>query len=267
MLYVIIVSHNHDQLLEEMLPKITLKNNGDVRIIVKDNVRSERLKYICARYGVDYIFSASPMGFGENNNFAVSNAIEKHNLCNDDYIVFLNPDVIIEFGELQKIEKFVVDNNIPVFTIDLFKDHGFTVRDGFIRSFPVFNDFVQSLFFKVNNTVINRCCIHNVVDIDWCAGSFIGFRAREFLMLNGFDEKYFMYCEDIDICYRAKLKGIKISYLPQFKAVHYAMHANRKIYSKAFRWHLASAIKFLFKKYRYKEIIKYSESTKSIFKN
>lgn len=82
----------------------------------------------------------------------------------------------------------------------------------------------------------------------------------------GFDERYYMYCEDIDLCYRLKLKKIKLVYLPQFKAIHLAMHENRKILSKAFRWHVSNAIYFIIKKSIFKSFDSYSNSVKTIFR-
>ncbi len=43
--------------------------------------------------------------------------------------------------------------------------------------------------------------------MEWVAGSFIAFKSSSYRKVQGFDENYFMYCEDIDICYRAKSQG------------------------------------------------------------
>jgi GT2 family glycosyltransferase len=65
--------------------------------------------------------------------------------------------------------------------------------------------------------------------------------------LKGFDEGYFMYCEDIDICYRAKQLATDILYFQDIKAVHLAQHSNRRVFSKHFFWHLKSIARFLLK--------------------
>ncbi|EBA4721521.1 glycosyltransferase family 2 protein, partial [Salmonella enterica] len=72
------------------------------------------------------------------------------------------------------------------------------------------------------------------------------FKAEFFSKLNGFNEKYFMYCEDIDICWRAnKIYNTSVLYLPQYVGVHLAQFNNRKILSRHFLWHIKSIILFL----------------------
>jgi hypothetical protein len=85
--------------------------------------------------------------------------------------------------------------------------------------------------------------------VDWAAGSFLLFRSGMYTELNGFDTSYFMYCEDIDICWRAKVKvKSPVVYLPHIKALHYAKHANRNVFSKHFYWHVKGVLRFLAKK-------------------
>ena len=98
---------------------------------------------------------------------------------------------------------------------------------------------------KKNDTIVDRDKPINR-PIDWCAGSFMGFSIDTYHKLKGFDEGYFMYCEDIDLCYRAKSLGINIKYFENIKALHLAQHSNRKFMSKSFRWHLKSIFRYLF---------------------
>ncbi|EGR3506856.1 glycosyl transferase family 2, partial [Vibrio parahaemolyticus] len=74
---------------------------------------------------------------------------------------------------------------------------------------------------------------------------FIAIKAIHYKKLNGFDENYFMYCEDIDLCYRSKQEGESVLYLPNISAIHFAAHNNRKLLSKHFYWHLKSVFRFL----------------------
>ena len=58
-----------------------------------------------------------------------------------------------------------------------------------------------------------------VLAVDWAAGSFLLFKASLFRKLGGFDPGYFMYCEDIDICWRAqKLFNQQLLFNPNIKA-------------------------------------------------
>ena len=63
---------------------------------------------------------------------------------------------------------------------------------------------MSSFLFQKNKTIIDKFSLNEESFTDWAAGSLLLFSADTYKKLNGFDEKYFMYCEDIDICYRYK---------------------------------------------------------------
>ncbi|MBK5074423.1 glycosyltransferase family 2 protein [Budviciaceae bacterium CWB-B4] len=266
MIYIVIVSHHHDKMLFHSLPRVATQNNNKYKIIIKDNVGSESLKIFCEKRFIKYISSKNRMGFGENNNYVVNYILKNYTINKDDYIIFMNPDVTIECDELLSLVEYIERNKFSAFTIDLYKNSGFSLRDGFVRTYPTLFDFIYSFCFKKNKTILNREDIYEVITIDWCAGSFIGFDLNEFIKIDGFDESYFMYCEDLDLCYRCKLYGINVKYIPNFKAIHTAHHDNRMLFSRAFFWHVASSIRFLYKKARFKNYELYSKSVKSILK-
>ena len=58
------------------------------------------------------------------------------------------------------------------------------------------------------------------VEIDWCHGAFLLGRRHELLALGGFDEAYFLYAEDMDLCFRVHASGRSVVYLPQVSIVH-----------------------------------------------
>ena len=267
MLYCIIVSHNHEQHVKNLLSFADYNPCSDVKILVKDNIGNDELKRVCEKYEVEYFCNYKKMGFGQNNNEMVSKIINKHKINDNlDYVLFLNPDVLIKHEVLVSFYKYIISKNIKASTIDLFKNEDFTKRAEFIRKFPTLTDFVSSIIFNINKTKIDRSKIIEPCEIDWCAGSFLCINLAIFRDIMGFDERYYMYCEDIDLCYRLKLKKIKLVYLPQFKAIHLAMHENRKILSKAFRWHVSNAIYFIIKKSIFKSFDSYSNSVKTIFR-
>lgn len=56
--------------------------------------------------------------------------------------------------------------------------------------------------------------------IDWLAGLFLAIRGEVFQQLGGFDTRYFMYCEDIDLCLRAQNHGLSCQLIPQLQVIH-----------------------------------------------
>ena len=163
----------------------------------------------------------------------------------------LNPDVLIDANEIAKLSEILINKNYDLFTIDLYKDMDMTIRDPSVRHFPKLVDFFTSFFLGYNKSIIDRRDFSTHQIVDWCAGSFLGVRISVFNEINGFDENIFMYCEDIDICMRAKKNGHDLYYIPDVKAIHFSQNDNRKIFSKNFMWHLKSII-YIYRKHMLK---------------
>ena len=83
------------------------------------------------------------------------------------------------------------------------------------------------------------------ISVDWVSGMFMVFRRDVYASVGGFDERYFMYFEDVDLCYRLQLGGFRVVLVPQVFVIHNAQRAS-SLKLKYFKWHLASAFRFLF---------------------
>jgi hypothetical protein len=84
---------------------------------------------------------------------------------------------------------------------------------------------------------------------DWVAGMFVLFSALAYKKLEGFDENYFLYYEDVDICRRAHLLGLKIICCPEVTIVHHAQRASRKSI-RHMCWHLESMRRYFCKTFK-----------------
>ena len=82
------------------------------------------------------------------------------------------------------------------------------------------------------------------LEVDWVAGMFIGFRREAYAGVGGFDERYFLYYEDVDICRKLQRQGFKVVYDPEVAIVHDARRASRKNL-RLMRIHAASALRYL----------------------
>ncbi|AWH89669.1 glycosyltransferase [Limnobaculum parvum] len=246
MINIVIVSHGHTEFIYNLVNLLNTSSDF-YNLYVKDNLKDNALKHFCSKNNIGYIVTDNSLGFGANNNEVVRCLNENHEFHNDDYFLFLNPDVSITDDSLRELYNITIQNNYELVTVNLFRDNELTLSDNSIRTFPTIIDFVSSLLFRQNRTILNKNNISSHTKVDWCAGSFILIKSNTFISIGGFDESYFMYCEDVDLCWRLKDKGILVTYLPEVKAVHYAQHDNRKLMSKAFFWHLKSALRFSLK--------------------
>jgi GT2 family glycosyltransferase len=71
-------------------------------------------------------------------------------------------------------------------------------------------------------------------EVDWVQGSFLLIRGEQWRALGGLDENYFMYVEDIDLCKRARDRGLKSAYLPHIRFIHLGGYDARR-FSEAIR--------------------------------
>jgi hypothetical protein len=79
---------------------------------------------------------------------------------------------------------------------------------------------------------------------DWIAGMFMLFRHDAFRAVAGFDERYFLYYEDVDICARLRAAGYDVRLVPAVSAVHDARRASRSDWRHR-AWHLQSVLRYL----------------------
>ena len=78
---------------------------------------------------------------------------------------------------------------------------------------------------------------------DWVAGMFMLLRSPVYQQMGGFDERYFLYYEDVDLCARIRLAGLDIVQLPLPGVVHDAQRASHRN-PTYLRWHVGSMLRF-----------------------
>jgi hypothetical protein len=82
-----------------------------------------------------------------------------------------------------------------------------------------------------------------LVTADWVAGMFMLFPRTVFAQLNGFDEDYFLYYEDVDLCGRLALAGWRVVVCPASRVVHHAQRSSHRSLTYL-RWHITSMLHF-----------------------
>ncbi len=247
MIYISIISHNHFDMIKKIGNLAQLRDSVGVEVIIRDNVGESDFEQWCKALNFTYILNSEKYGFGKNNNLNFS-YLENNGIADGDYFLVLNPDVSVTEEALCKLSYAMSKHNSQLATINLFLDQDFSTPDNCVRKFPRLLGFLSSFIFGRNKTILNKSCLDNVSDVDWAAGSFLMFSVPTYKKLEGFDEDYFMYCEDIDICKRFnKMFNRKMLFFKQIRGVHYAQFNNRKILSKHFYWHVKSCLRYLLK--------------------
>ena len=175
-------------------------------------------------------------GFGENHNAAFER-------CNQPFFCPLNPDISLKgnpFGLLlSEMEKTGAGIAAPL----VLAPDG-EVEDS-ARRFPT----IISLLWKACGGLGGRYTLKlndPVFCPDWVAGMFVLFRSADFEKLRGFDPKFFLYYEDVDICVRAAKVGIGLIVCPSAVVIHDARRDSHRSL-RHLRWHLASMGRYFLK--------------------
>jgi len=235
-LSIIIVNYNLAKEIENCINSLlaTLANADGIRyeIIVVDNDSPDRqLPQIEKQFPQDFIkfiYSETNLGFGKGCNLGFSNSA-------GSYICFLNPDTIVQeniFTPLINLLK--ADESVGIIAPQQqVRKPFFDFSAGYSPkiTFEFFNLFGLGVFlegmlmhFKVKRK-------SSPVEVNWILGACIVIRSKLFNSLNGFDEDYFMFSEEVDLCRRAKNKGFKILYLPHHKIHHIGSVSGKKDYA------------------------------------
>ncbi len=203
------------------------KSNGSVtwEIIVVDNNSTEgNLDELKARFSDVYFIELDEnVGFGKANNIGVEKS-------SGDYILILNPDTVLEENTLQVMYDYMESNkDAGIAGCKVLNSDGsfqLACRRGFPTPWVSFTKLfgLQKLFPKVkifaryNQTYKS---INETYEIDSVIGAFMFIRRSVWDEVGGFDEAFFMYGEDIDLCYRVKKKGHKVMYVHTTSIIHY----------------------------------------------
>lgn len=247
-IYISVVSHGHEKFIMNNSNLIKINEIDNVTVLIKDNILNEELKEHCAKFSFKYVAERPNSGFGENNNIVFSSALEL-GLSNSDWFFIINPDANIELEQFILLTKEIEKTKNKLFTVSLFKDAGYLEHEHSLRNFPKWIDVLNLFLNKPVNKAYDKVNLDNFSYIDWASGAFLIFKGSLYTELGGFDKKYFMYYEDVDICYRARNKfDQKVCFIKSVSAVHDGAYANRNIFSKHFYWYLTSLFKFLVSK-------------------
>lgn len=206
-------------------------------------------KFINNMKDVVYIDLASNVGFGKGHN-QVLNVIES------DYHAIVNPDILLCEDTFFKIIQWMDSNRDIGMTIPLLTDEEGKMQNVYRRELTVFDMFNRMI---LKSAFKQRAQKHIMQDMDYTKpfqvpfgqGSFLVIRSELFKELGGFDEGFFMYCEDADLCKRVNQVS-KLMYYPETKVIHKwekGSHKNKIL----FKYHVES-MKYYFSKWGWKLI-------------
>lgn len=193
----------------------------------------EKLPFNCDgfRFPIRVLENASPLGFGANHNqaFLASSA---------DYFCVLNPDISLETNPFNELLALLTNDDFGVVAPKIINLHG-ALEDS-ARYFPSPWEIAGKVFRRPSR---KYRVTESVGFPDWVAGMFMLFRREVFKELDGFDTRYFMYYEDVDLCARLTLRGYRVVLCNEVVAIHDARRASHTSF-RHLKWHAMSLIRF-----------------------
>lgn len=225
-LSIIIVSYNTKELLIDCLTSIeNAIGNIETETFVVDNNSQDGTKNEVKKNfpWVKLMANSQNLGFSKANNLALK-------VAKGEYILILNPDTVLQKDTLLTMSNFMDENQqIAMATCKVELQSGkldLDARRRFPTPWRAFCHFSHlSKIFK-NVSFFSEYYMDDIPDnsqheIDACAGAFMFIRSKDLNKVGFFDEDFFFYGEDLDLCYRFKHHGLKIVYTPMTKITHY----------------------------------------------
>lgn len=256
-LSIIIVNYNVTPLLRACLSSIKKHiQNIDYEVIIIDNKSPDTSwKDLIYEFPIfHFIASEENLGFSKANNLAIKQA-------KGEYILLLNPDTELEDQQMENILHFAAQQkNFGCLGVRMHDNNGVFLPESKRRVPTVFNSF-EKLFFhlKKNNAKSyyrNDISEQEIAEIEIITGAFLLVKKSVYEKIGGLDERYFMYGEDIDLCYTFLQNGYQNWYYGKMSILHHKGESSIKDEIYLQRFYGAMQI-FITKYYRKQKPLQY----------
>jgi GT2 family glycosyltransferase len=228
-----IVSHRHGAMVQDLLRDIE-SHCTDVEVLLTVNVE-EALAFDSTSFTfpLRIIRNARAKGFGANHNAAFA-------LAGGRYFCVLNPDIRLNANPFPALIATLADEKVGVAAPRITGPSGETEDSA--RRFPTLRVILRKALTGAqhHDYQVTDAPLHP----EWVAGMFMLFRSKVFGQLAGFDERYFLYYEDVDLCLRLRRQGFEIVLEPKVQALHDARRASRNSV-RHLLWHIRSLTRFI----------------------
>jgi GT2 family glycosyltransferase len=235
--HVSVVSHGHGGLIRDLLRDLGQATGVALEVTVTLNVEETLdLDPKTSPFPLTIVENASPRGFGANHNAAFARRREQ----GESFFCVANPDVRLEPGVLARLVETLGAHPSAAVAAPRVRDQAGRVQNS-ARRLPTPGRLLRRALRALPR--LDYAPGTGWRQADWVAGMFMVFPSRTFAELGGFDERYFLYYEDVDLCCRARLFGYDVLLDETACVTHDGLwHSHRN--PRYLRWHLASMARF-----------------------
>jgi GT2 family glycosyltransferase len=259
-LSIVIVSWNVREDLRECLQSLLREEgsrleSGEIEIIIVDNASTDgTAEMVNLEFPqVKLLVNSQNLGYTKANNIGINHSRGK-------YILLLNPDTIVHQGALQALIDCAESHpEAGIIGAKLLNPDGSVQRSA--RSFPDIgaglfrNTFLGRLF--PNNPFVRRYLLTDfgydeVREVDWVSGAAMLVRRDLIERIGGLDERFWAYCEDVDLCWRAWQAVYKVLFCPNAFITHKVGRSSDQRLVPSLIQHHKSMWLFYLKNYRHR---------------
>lgn len=233
-----VVSHGQGALVEHLLAQLAACPDVGQVLLTRNIPEGEIRVPDALASRVSWIDNAEPKGFGANHNTAAA-------LATGRFLCVLNPDIRLSADPFAPLVKALEESASRVALVAPgVTDPAGHIEDS-VRRFPT----VWGLFKKLIRVSDGRILLgptSAMTEVDWVAGMFMLIRTDEFLQAGGFDDAFFLYYEDVDLCERLHARGREVAVCPSVLVVHDARRQSHRS-ARYLKWHLGSMLRYFLK--------------------
>jgi GT2 family glycosyltransferase len=191
----------------------------EFEVIIVNNSPEEDLSFLSGKYNSLKIYNNSNLGFSQANNFGADKS-------SGEYLFFLNPDTVVKEDIFKNIFNHFGRKKFGAVGFKLYYPDG-----TFQNSFGLDNNLKNE---KINKECENKFNARdldfikkteeeykNIKEVNWVSGAAMMVRKSAYKEIGGFDEKFFLYYEDADLCRRFRESGYPNYFYPFSNIIHY----------------------------------------------
>jgi N-acetylglucosaminyl-diphospho-decaprenol L-rhamnosyltransferase len=237
-----VISHRQGRLVRTLLDDLDHYCAGTCEVILTNNVPEvPDIAPAGRRNPLTVVENAVPRGFAANHNAAFRSV-------HTPYFCVINPDVRLRSNPFPDLISVLDDSRIGV-VAPLVRNSSGAIENS-ARKFPTPKILARKALGLKSEPAPHEAAKPG--QPDWVAGMFMLFRSDLYNTLGGFDEGYFLYYEDIHLCARIRIAGMRVVLEPRIEIIHDAQRASHRNLRHAW-WHATSILRF-FRSEAYREL-------------
>ena len=215
---VVIVAYNSAETVRACVEPLVA--DPGLNVVIVDNASEDYLAEAVADLPVEVVRSPQNLGFGAGCNVGWRIGAAPH-------VVFINPDARIDADGVRRLVAALEADDVGLTAPRILNEDG-TVQQSQHR-FPTHAaTWTQALLLHrlfpgaawAHEDIVEPEAYARSSEPDWVGGACIALRRETLERLAGFDERFFMYCEDTDLCRRLRDLGLRVRFLSEVTASH-----------------------------------------------